>query len=250
MLNFVLCDDNLVILKRLSDMMEKIFINNDLNATIGFKSTNANEIIEYVDNNKTDVLMLDINLKSDFSGIDLAAKVRKKNKNVYIIFTTGHLEYAMVAFKVKTFDYIAKPITPERLEETVFRLFDDISNSPKNYISIGNKIFLEENEVQYIKRDGMKLVFFTNSGEYELYSSFNKIQDSLPNSFVRCHKSYIANLNNIANVEYNTNTIQFYDNENKCFIGPKYKNDFMEVFNYGNFSNNLDSTDYRKWGIN
>ena len=54
-------------------------------------------------NNKVDVIMLDINLKSDKTGLHLAEAIRKINKDSYIIFTTGHLEYAMIAYKFKTF---------------------------------------------------------------------------------------------------------------------------------------------------
>ena len=39
-----------------------------------------------------------------------AEKIREFNKDCYIIFTTGHLEYSLVAYKLKTFDYLAKPI--------------------------------------------------------------------------------------------------------------------------------------------
>ena len=62
-----------------------------------------------------------------------------KNKKVYIIFLTGHLEYALLAYKYKTFDYLPKPIVKERLEETVVRLFHDIYNTPNQYIKIDNK---------------------------------------------------------------------------------------------------------------
>ena len=240
MLNFVLCDDNLPILKRLSQMLNSVIEKYDYEGQIGFEATDADSILDYVSNNHTDVLILDINLKSDISGIDLAQKVRQTNKDIYIIFTTGHLEYAMLAYKVKTFDYLAKPITKERLEETVKRLFEDVAHSTKTYVSIGKKTIVEQNEIQYIKRDGMKLVFYTNNTEYEIYSSFAKIMKDLPENFIRCHKYYIANINKIKNIETATNTITFNDSK-QCFIGPKYKNDFMEVFNYGNSTNNLDS---------
>ena len=88
-------------------------------------------MLNYVSNNKIDVIMLDINLKSNKSGLELAEAIRKINKNSYIIFTTGHLEYAMIAYKFKTFDYLAKPITYDRLEETIKRLFDDVNGAPK-----------------------------------------------------------------------------------------------------------------------
>ena len=144
------------------------------------------------------------------------------------------LAYAMIAYKYKTFDYLAKPITYERLEDTVKRLFDDIYGLPKKYIKIDNKnTLVDETQIQYIKRDGMKLKFHTSSRDYESYSSFNKIQDSLPDNFVRCHKSYIVNLNNIKNVDPVTLTI-YFDESSFCSIGPKYKKEFMEVIkNHG-----------------
>lgn len=240
MLNFILCDDNLNLLAKLETMLNNLFLKHDYEASIGFKSDNANDILTYINNNKFDVLILDINLQSSISGIELAKKVRENNKDAYIIFTTGHLEYALVAYKVKTFDYLPKPVTLERLEDTLIRLFDDICKTPKNYIKLNNKVIINQDDIQYIKKDGMKLVVYTDKQKYETYSSFNKFKDCLPDNFIRCHKSYIANINNIQNIETLSNTIQFKNTE--CYIGPKYKNNFMEVLNnYGNFSNNMDS---------
>ena len=139
MLNFVICDDNLNILDRLEKMLDTIFCKNDFEAQVAFSSDNTEEVLNYISSNKVDVAMLDINLKSNKTGIELAKEIRKINKNIYIIFTTGHLEYAMIAYKVKTFDYIAKPINYDRLEETIIRLFEDVTSVPKKYLKIDNK---------------------------------------------------------------------------------------------------------------
>ncbi len=235
MLNFVLCDDNSNILTTLSKMLENIFAEKNYDAKINFTSTKAQEIVDYADSNKIDVLLLDINLNSGMSGLDIANEVRKKNKNIYIIFLTAHLEYAMVAYKYKTFDFLAKPVTFPRLEETISRLFEDIHGLPKTYIKIDNKnTVISENSIEYIKRDGMKLVFHSKNKDYEAYSSFNKIQNNLPDNFVRCHKSFIANINLIKDVDPVVNKICF-SNDSYCDIGPKYKKEFMEVLSeYGN----------------
>ena len=142
----------------------------------------------------------------------------------------------MVAYKYKIFDYLAKPITYDRLEDTIKRLFEDVNSSTKKYIKIDNKnTIIDEAEIQYIKRDGMKLVFHTNSRDYDTYSSFNKFEGKLPETYIRCHKSYIANINQIKDVEPVSGTITFKDG-GSCYIGPKYKKEFMEVLkNYGNF---------------
>lgn len=229
MLNFVVCDDNLNILNKFTKMLESIFIKYNYDATVAFQSTEAESILTFVNSNKADVLILDINLKSNISGLQLAEKVRETNKDCYIIFTTGHLEYAIVAYKLKTFDYLPKPITYERLEDTIVRLFEDINGQPKKYIRIDNKnTLIDENEIYYIKRDGMKLIFHTDTKDYEAYTSLSKVQENLPNNFIRCHKSYLANVNKIVNVEPVSNML-FFANNSSCEIGPKYKNSLMEV---------------------
>ena len=79
MLNFVLCDDNASVLYRLSKMLESIFIKHNIDASIILESSNANEVVEFVKNNKFDVLILDINLKSEITGFDIANVVRIVN---------------------------------------------------------------------------------------------------------------------------------------------------------------------------
>ena len=229
MLNFVICDDNLNILDKLEKLLNNIFLKNNYTAQVGLKTDSFEGVLNYMDSNKVDVLMLDINLKANQSGLKLAEAVRKKDKDVYLIFTTGHLEYAMVAYKYKTFDYLAKPITYDRLEDTIKRLFEDINGMPKKYIKIDNKnTLVDAAEILYIKRDGMKLIFHTSSCDYDIYSSFNKFQSRLPDNFMRCHKSFIVNVNAVRNVDSVTNTI-YFDDGSTCTIGPKYKKEFLEV---------------------
>ena len=234
MLHFVICDDNLNLLQKLSSTLENIFTKYNYDASVSFQTDNVDSLLQYVDTNKIDVLFLDINLKSNKTGLEVAEMIRKKNKDIYLIFTTGHLEYAMLAYKFKTFDYIAKPFTTERLEDTVVRLFEDIQGLPTKYLKIDNKnTIIDENEIEYIKRDGMKVVFHTYFNDYDAYSSFNKLQDSLPNNFIRCHKSFVVNINKIKNVDFVENRV-YFENNSFCEIGPKYKKSLIGVFeNYG-----------------
>ena len=252
MLSFVLCDDNMAILDRLSKILDSIFIQYNIDARITFSSTSPEDVLTYVESNTVNVLFLDIDLKSKISGIDLANKIRKFNKDVYIIFTSAHLEYILIAYKCKTFDFIPKPISLERVEETIVRLMDDINhgNKKSSFIRLGNKnTIINQDNINFIKKDGMKVIFHTGTRTYETYSSFNRISENLPSNFVRCHKSYIANINKISDVQAKDNTIVFQNNMNndiKCYIGPKYKNKLMEVLNDGIFSNNLDSFNNRE----
>lgn len=239
MLNFVICDDNPKIINQLSHMLESIFIQNNLEANVSFNATSDIDLLNYAKSNPIDVLILDINLHSKLNGLEVAEKIRKFNKALYLIFSTGHAEYVFLAYKYKVFDYICKPITKDRMQETILRLFDDINSntSSKTYIRIDNKnTIIDSHEVDYIKREGMKIIFHTKNRDYEIYSSFNKLQNQLPHNFIRCHKSFIVNVNNIIKLEPSNNLIFFNDNH-KCNLGPKYKYNFIkEVNSYENFN--------------
>lgn len=255
MLNFVLCDDNKAILDRLSKMLESLFIKYHFDAEVSLASTNAESTLQYVQTHIVNALFLDIDLKSKFSGLDLAHQIRKINKHAYIVFTSAHLEYILIAYQYKTFDFIPKPITLERLEDTILRMMEDVSSEGKKteFIRLNNKnTIINQDSVKFIKKDGMKLVFHTDTRNYEMYSSFNKISNELPSNFIRCHKSYIANVNKITNIDATDNLVFFDTNHiSQCCIGPKYKNKLLEVLkNDGNITNNLDGFDDAKRGIN
>lgn len=250
MLNFALCDDNPAIVNKLAKILEAIFINKNLPGKIVLVETNPNNILDFISNDdRIDVLLVDIDLKSNMNGIELVNKIRTTNKAMYVIFTTAHLEYGILAYKCKTFDFLPKPITSERLQETILRIFEDVYDSPKNFIQIDNKkTFITENSVFYIKKDGMKLIFKSKSRDYKVYSSFSRLSSSLSSNFFRCHKSYIINLNNITDIQPKNNLITFNNNPNiQCYIGPKYKESLMEVLQNGFSSKfNIDKFNDRK----
>lgn len=234
MLNFIICDDNIHMINKLSSLFEKAFIQNDFDAKIVLKTQNYKDVLSFMSSNIVNVVVLDIEFKnSNLNGLDIANEIRKINKDCYIIFITSHFEYLMKAYDYKTFAYLFKSsLSVESLSETLNRLFDDISGNTKKFLKIDNKgTFIDLNYIQFIEKNGMKLIYHTLQGCFDTYNSFSKIENTLPKNFVRCHKSFIANINNIVNVSLSDNSIVF-KNGDICYIGPKYKNSFMEVLNY------------------
>ena len=90
MLNIVLCDDNPSFLNGLEEMLFKLFIKHNLDADISFKTDCSSKLLEHVKNNSVDVLFLDITLDNKNVGLSIAEEIRKINKCLHLIFTTGH----------------------------------------------------------------------------------------------------------------------------------------------------------------
>ena len=234
MLNFIICDDDIHMINKLSFLFEKAFIKNDFQAKIVLKTQNYKDILSFMSSNIVNVVVLDIEFKnSKMNGLDVASEIRKINKDCYIIFITSHFEYLMEAYDYKTFAYLFKnSLSVDTLSDTLTRLFDDISGNSRKFLKIDNKgTFVDLNDIQFIEKNGMKLIYHTLHGCFDTYNSFAKIENNLPNNFVRCHKSFIANISNIVNISLSDNSIVF-KNGDVCYIGPKYKNCFMEMIDY------------------
>ena len=234
MLNFIICDDEEHMLNRLSQLFEKAFLKNDFDAKILLKTSNYKKILSFMSTNDVNVVVLDIEFKnSNINGLNIAEEIRKINKDCYIIFITSHFEYVMQAYDYKTFAYLFKnSLTIDTLSDTLTRLFDDISGSSRKFLKIDTKgTFIDLNDVQFIEKNGMKLIYHSSHENFETYNSFSRIEHSLPENFVRCHKSFIVNVNNIENISLSNSSVTF-KNGDVCYIGPKYKNKFLEVINY------------------
>ena len=238
MIKFALCDDNPQLVSKLQEIIEKIFLKHDFDASVVFSSCDASSLLSFLNTNDVDVLFLDIDLNSKFNGIEIAKRIRAHNKSIYIIFITAHIEYVVSAYECKTFDFIYKPFNRRKIEKTIQRLVDDIRNNSAKFLNLSkSKQIINQRAINYIEKSGAKTIYNLNSGIVEVYGSFNQILNSLPKTFIRCHKSFIVNIENISKVDLKSSTIYFNSSpDSVCFIGLKYKNQFLEVLNnYGIF---------------
>ncbi|MCK0470183.1 response regulator [Halalkalibacter sp. APA_J-10(15)] len=70
---------------------------------------------------EADLVFLDIEMRK-VNGLVLAEKILQVNPSINIVFVTAHDQYAIEAFELNALDYILKPVSPERLENTIQRI--------------------------------------------------------------------------------------------------------------------------------
>ena len=87
---------------------------------------NAPEAETILGSKSYDVAILDI-IIGQGSGIDLARKIKKKNRNTQILFTTERpdVQSAQEAIRLGAFDYIAKPVTKEQITTVTMRAVEE-----------------------------------------------------------------------------------------------------------------------------
>lgn len=83
--------------------------------------TNSLEALEFVKKSKLDAVFLDIEMP-DIDGIELAGHILDIQPGAAIIFVTAYNQYAVEAFRLNALDYLLKPVTSDRLTETLCRI--------------------------------------------------------------------------------------------------------------------------------
>ncbi len=236
MLKFAVCDDNSSLRSKFVSMLQKVLEKNNIEGQVVFDTGDPEYFFEYISKNHVDVVLLDIDLRSMMSGLDLAKKIREVNKSVSIIFITAHIEYVLMAFKVKTFDYLVKPISQNKLEECILRLSQFTCSDSVNFVKVKSgpsTHLIKKNDIIYIEKVNSKSFIYTTNEIIETYSTLDELERILPGNFIRSHKSYIINIGKVTKIDAITNEVIF-NNSFKCYVGRKYKKMLMDYLSKNN----------------
>jgi two-component system LytT family response regulator len=169
------------------------------------EAANADEAIARLSELRVDVLFLDIKLPGD-GGFDLLERLHTVPP---VIFTTAYDEFAVRAFEVSAFDYLMKPIRPERLAAAL----DKARAAPKAARPAPERIFVRQGErcwivaltdVVLFEADGNYARIYFGSNRPLIRSSLNALEARLDASvFFRASRSHIVNLRFVDRVESN-----------------------------------------------
>lgn len=198
---------------------------------IGEVSTNE-EVLKKVSELKPDVVFLDIEMP-DGSGIDTAINISRNieySLRPAFVFATAYNNYAVQAFDLNAADYILKPFKEERLADTVQRLKTRLEKQtnvkeaeegsiPNEFMDKLDRIYsilhpnngmsklkVEENEkiylipfedILYATIEDRSVRVFIEKRSYLTSYTLNELESILGESFLRVHKSYVANLNKV-----------------------------------------------------
>lgn len=112
----ILVDDERLALSRLERLLSAIE-----NCEVIGSFVNVVSALEQIATSQPDIVFLDIQMP-EMNGIELAVRIREITPATEIVFITAHREFAFEAFGLEALDYMLKPVTEERLHETIRRL--------------------------------------------------------------------------------------------------------------------------------
>ena len=167
------------------------------------EAANADEAVERLAELQVDILFLDIKMPGG-SGFDLLERL---DTIPPLVFTTAYDDFAVRAFEVNAFDYLLKPIRPERLAAAL----DKARAVPKTARPAPERIFVRAGERCWIVAL-TDVALFESEGNYArvyfgpnkplIRSSLNALEARLDASvFFRASRSHIVNLRFVESVE-------------------------------------------------
>lgn len=225
MITCIAIDDEPPALKVIETFCEQVnFL--DLKKTF----TSPTEAIHYLNNYPVDLLFLDINMPS-ISGIEVFKKLKQP---AMVIFTTAHGEYAVEGFNLNAIDFLLKPFSFERFNQSVkkaqdfFNFNQKINPTTEQFIYIRadyslNKIKIDD--IQLIEGlDDYLKIHIKNGKNIVARLTMKGMLEKLPASkFMRVHRSFIVPLENISSVRKKV----IYLGEIEVPIGNSYEEDFL-----------------------
>ncbi|MFC2104663.1 LytR/AlgR family response regulator transcription factor [Bacteroidota bacterium] len=202
----ILIDDEALAVERLQRMLEPFSSIIEIIDT----AYNGEEAIKKINNQKPELIFLDIQMPE----INGFAVLQQITHNPIVIFTTAFDQYALKAFETNSIDYLLKPITSKRLEESIEKLtrltdkdhihkqikalLNNIGTKQTQWIQvkIGDKVrFVKIRDIYFLKAEDKYVDMHTFDQHYLLNNSLTALKTDLSEDFVRIHRSSIINLN-------------------------------------------------------
>lgn len=205
MLQIIICDDNPPFMETMRTKIREILNRNRIEAVI-YNYENAESIPEQL-LLKCDVFFLDIDFsEKQYTGIDIARKIRKVRQDSVLIFVTNFIEYAPEGYEVQAFRYLLKKDVHTKLEHCLLQTIEKLkSEQEKIQINISGEILsLPLTEILYIESQGhLAVIHSLKQGTqavktYRFYSSLSDLENQLSTQgFLRIQKSYLVNMRRI-----------------------------------------------------
>ena len=194
----------------------------------------ALEAHQYLSNDTVDVIFCDINMP-DLNGMDF---IKTLVAPPLVVFTTAYAEYAIEGFKVNAVDYLLKPFGLQdfmRAANRVRERLEPAANTEPDIKASDDVIFLKTDyrivkvsisDIRYVEAMSEYLKVWIENDPKPIITllSMKKIEEHLPDYFMRIHRSYIINLNKIQ--EVNKSRV-ILDSDTNLPIGDLYKDAFQ-----------------------
>ena len=210
--------------------------------------SSAVQAMQEMHDNPVDLIFLDIQMP-ELNGLDYSRMISPQTR---VVFTTAYSEYAVEGFKINAVDYLLKPFGLDDFRRAANRLKERIEAVPQTsaptpttshpspipsddddsiFVKTDYKVIkIAISDIRYVEAMSEYLKIHLDSQPKPIITllSMKKMEERLPDYFMRIHRSYIINLKQIQ--EVNKNRV-IMDADTYLPIGDNYRDAFNDYLN-------------------
>lgn len=217
MINYIICEDEKVLISKYIHIIEKFMINYDINYKINTFSEYNDNFYKCAGLDTFKIFILDIKTPNG-SGIDAARIIREEYDDwtsmIIIISAYSEYKYEALSERLLLVDFINKLNQCEKnLEEALLiclKNYDHKANSLK-YTYKNTNYNIEFKNILYIEKEqnSKRSIIVTKDNKFLINSSINELVPKLDKRFIKCNRGIIVNSDQIKKYVPKDNLIVF-----------------------------------------
>ena len=234
MLDIFVCEDNAAQRQTIVQTIQNTILIEELDMQLVLNTGDPYVLLEKIKNSQnTGIYFLDIDLNSSMNGMKLAQQIRLFDPRGFIIFITAHseLSYMTFQYRVEAMDFVLKDNPAEakvKIRECLLNAMERYTLQTNKIHKVytiqvgGRKISVDYSDIFFFETSGNihKVILHAKDRQIEFTGTMKDLTSTLDGNFVRCHRSFLVNKNNIKEVDAK-NRIIYFPNGETCLMSTR-----------------------------
>lgn len=211
-LKIAVCEDETAQRNRLLALLDESSIKN-----IYSVFENGEKLLNVFEQGKYDLILMDIYMDSELTGVEVIRLIREKDKNIPVAFVTTSKEHTLESYRLSAIKYIEKPYSKESIEDTLYLALLKKQDVPSLLVQKNRSLQkIPFADIIYIEQQVHKIfICLNNTEDVYIYGKLSDLNEQLPEEqFFIPHKSFVVNLS----------FVRYIDTELKCFAMGNHTN--------------------------
>ena len=197
----------------------------EMGYTVIGRADNSVDALRIIEEEKPDLILMDIDIKGDLTGIQIAEKIKHADIPVLFITSFNDQEHYNKAAQTNHIGYMIKPVNKFTLRAAIESAFRKLANESKEEQAFPFKdtIFFKKrgllyrikiSSILFVRADNEYTTTISSKGQFVSSMRLFEIYELLkPFNFIKTHRSYIVNLNKVNTVDSSRNILKIAEHE-------------------------------------
>lgn len=194
MLRIGICDDEASAREALYLALDPLLLEGE---TVVYEFSNGRSAVNWLEKHpgEMELLFLDVEMEP-ISGLEAASRIRAFDRDLFLVFVTGHEEFALDGYQVQAADYLVKPASSQRLLEILLRVrreLEERDGSVLTFKSPAGLFRIPFRSIDYLYSEKRLVHVVSRGADTSFYGRLDTVMEGLPHRFVRIHNRYVVN---------------------------------------------------------